>query len=99
MAVFEKLKKLDLSSMGLGGKPLSTRTERFRFRVDMVIFFCRAIAQGAWQTRESESALAKRIYFRKSAQHPSYQLEFAPNTACFVRSFGRREGGLEGETS
>ena len=31
VAVFRKLRKLDLSFMGLDGKPLSIRTERFDF--------------------------------------------------------------------
>ena len=33
------LKELKTASCGLDGKPLSIRSERFRFRVDMVTFF------------------------------------------------------------
>ena len=39
MAAFTKLKELRLVDMGLDGKSLRTRSERFRFRVDMVTFF------------------------------------------------------------
>ena len=38
------LKELKMAYCGLDGKPLSTRSERFSFRVDMVTFFCRTIA-------------------------------------------------------
>ena len=37
VAVFKKLKKLDLSSTGLDGKLLSTRSERFTFFGNMIV--------------------------------------------------------------
>ena len=39
VAAFTKLKVLRLVDMSLDGKSLRTRSERFRFRVDMVIGF------------------------------------------------------------